>query len=184
MTVSDNFDQEFQSFSQNVKAATVGLAVVVANEAVNHFRLSFTKQSWASVPWKKRKNNVDPGRAILVGKGSGKLKRSIKDQGSSGYNVIVGSDMPYASAHNEGFKGTVTVGAHKRDKKRNIRVSSSSLKTRKTSTRNSRIRTGEGDVIAHTRKMNLPKRQFMGNSPFLNKKIDRAIINHLQIFLK
>jgi phage gpG-like protein len=179
--VTDNFDQEYEKFHHNVKAALQGLAPVVANTAVNHFRHSFTAQAWGLIPWKNRKKR-DKGRAILVKKG--RLKRSIRDIGSSGYKVQVGSDVPYAKAHNEGFKGTVGVKKHNRKKSRKMKVSSTSLKTRNTTSRRTKVNTGISEVREHSRNMNIPKRQFMGNSVQLHKNINHAIINHLIIFLK
>lgn len=173
-------DPDFARFEANMKAAMGTLAPVVANEAVNFFRGSFTKQAWIGTntnPWKKRKGNKDAGRAILVK--SGRLRRSIRDMGSAGMKVRVGTDVPYAAAHNEGFSGTVSVREHSRKRTRKAKVSMSNVATRKKSTRTTKITAGNSSVKSHSRKMNLPKRQFIGNSPYLNKLIDRTIQLHL-----
>lgn len=74
--------------------------------------------------------------------------------------------VPYAKAHNEGFKGTVNIPAHVR-----------------------KIKTVKGigkevDVRAHTRNMNLPKRQMMPtnvyDSPVFFEAIKRETLRGLK----
>lgn len=81
--------------------------------AVNHFKKSFVKggfedktfEQW-KIPkrklGKKAKETRKGTRATLVK--SGTLKRSIRVTKSSGYDISIGSDLPYAAVHNDGLK--------------------------------------------------------------------------------
>ncbi|MCP4502063.1 MAG: phage virion morphogenesis protein [Deltaproteobacteria bacterium] len=81
---------------------------LLANEMVNDFTQNFTRQGFRNVntkKWKARKGNTDPGRGILIGKGSGnKLFRSIKAIKVNSNRVLVGSSVHYAGVHNYGLR--------------------------------------------------------------------------------
>lgn len=129
-------------------------------EAVNFSKERFVQKNWLDStrePWEPRKKR---SRGSLMVK-SGRLKRSIRKI-SDGHNfVLIGTDVPYAQLHNEG--GTV-------DKISNVRSHSRSRKGR------------TFNVVAHRRKMNLtvPKRQFLGNSRILGRRIERQIARDIQ----
>ena len=122
--------------------------------AVNFSKERFVKKDWldgnSREAWKKRKK---PDRGSLMVK-SGRLKRSIRKLSEGDYFVYVGTDVPYAQIHNEGGKinKTITVRTHSR-------------------TRKGRTET----VKSHRRKMKMtmPKRQFLGDSNALAKRIER-----------
>ena len=105
------------------------------------------------IKWAERKNKNRPG-SLMIGPGSGRLKRSIRKLSEGDYFVYVGTDVPYAQIHNEGgeINKTVTVRTHSR-------------------TRKGRTET----VKSHRRKMNIkmPKRQFLGDSNALAKRLER-----------
>ena len=152
---------------------------IIAQEAVNFFKDRFREQGWKYTTlksWKKRKSNPRKrtGRGTLID--SGKLRNAIHAEKETFKKVVIVNDMPYAAVHNEGFHGRVHVSAHTRSKSKMYKVKQTSLKTRKTTTRKQRLRTGSVNVSSFTRKMNIPQRQFMGNSEFLNLKIDREIL--------
>lgn len=76
---------------------------IMGVEAKNFFVQSFRNQGFTDrrlERWQRRRNNSDPGRAILVK--SGNLRRSIRVLASSINEVTIGSDLPYAQIHNEG----------------------------------------------------------------------------------
>lgn len=94
----------------------------IGNESVNFFRDSFRKQGFQNgmglQKWKEVQRRIDGTkaykypkkkdlgrrtRAILVGKGSGRLKRSIRMAGSSFNRTKIISDLPYSRVHNEGL---------------------------------------------------------------------------------
>lgn len=114
----------------------------VGNTAVNEFSANFERQGFMDRSlnrWKPRKNNVDPGRAILTGKankGGTRLRRSITVKSRTSKRVVIGVEGAanvYAGVHNYG------------------------------------LRAGRGAGFQ------MPKRQFIGDSENLNKKIVRLI---------
>lgn len=150
--------QGIQQLEKQFKAVFLRLPVLVGNVAVNfvldNFRrqgfLGNTFQRWATRKegWKKDRRT---GRSILVG--TGRLRRSIRMTYVGVDSVSIGTDVPYAKAHNEGLQLGV-------------------IQTVKSFTRKS------GSVVSqHTRRIDqrLPKRQFIGDSPYLRAKIAREV---------
>ena len=89
---------------------------------------------------------------------SGRLKRSIRVVSSSPERVVVGTDVPYAQIHNDGFEGTVHVKAYMRKSKKGTRI----------------------NVREHDKNMKMPKRQFVGESDELNRRLERAIVDEIK----
>ena len=91
----------------HVKQQKRKLPKLIANEAVNHYTLNFTRGGFknkVTVPWRPRKGNTYPGRGVLIGKGSGKkLSRSIVKKRVTMKSVLVGSNVKYAPVHNYGL---------------------------------------------------------------------------------
>jgi phage gpG-like protein len=150
---------EFTKRIQRLEQVYKNMPAKAANEAVNFSKERFVQQNWVdntTQPWRKRKREKrgDAGRAILVKKG--RLKRSIRRIRTGPNYAVIGTDVPYAPAHNFGIKirQQVTVRQHKR--KRNRKVE---------------------EVKSFTRQMNvtLPRRQFMGNSTVQTKRIERQM---------
>ncbi|HEX8575342.1 MAG TPA: phage virion morphogenesis protein [Flavobacterium sp.] len=135
-------------------------------EAVKFSKERFVNKNWidkTAEPWPPRKSKA-PG-SLMVGKGSGRLKRSIRKLKVTSNSVTIGTDVPYAQIHNEGgtIKKTVTVKSHSRKRKgRNVKVKS------------------------HSRKMNLtmPKRQFIGESSKLMNRIEELLETEINNILK
>lgn len=129
---------------------------VLAQVAVNHFKDSFQDQGFTDRTlqrWPKRKGNSrrDTGRAILVK--SADLRNSIHPAKVSFHITEISTDKPYARVHNEGYHGPAKVRSHVR---------------RSRGGKSSRVR-------AHTRQMDMPQRQFMGNSVIMENEIERII---------
>jgi len=156
---------------------------VYGQMAVNHYRDNFRRQGFMDrrlVRWKPRKGDsrvffnlskgvnaqrkkmgVDTGRAVLVK--SGKLRRAIRVKSVSGKRVVIHNTMKYAAIHNDGGTITQTITAKQRKffwakfyetgdpvwKARALR---------------------KGNV-----KIEMPKRQFMGNSWLLNRRFENEI---------
>jgi phage gpG-like protein len=98
--------------------------------------------------------------------------------------VTIKNNMPYAKIHNEEFKGTVSIKAHTRNKHRGDILKESYINKKGiTATRKIKLTVAEG-VKAHTRKMNIPQRQFMptnqGDSPVLMNAIQREVARDLE----
>lgn len=138
----------------------------IAVAAVNFSKESFRQQGWQDgglQKWKPRKMTTgrkSDNRAVLVK--SGRLRRSIRATSVTDRQIVIGTDVPYAQIHNEGFTGEITqnVGTH----------------TRKEHTRSGR-KVQAATIRAYTRKrkLNMPKRQFMGPSETLNRQIGDSI---------
>lgn len=150
---------------------------MLGNEAVNFFNNSFRLQGWLGTrfdPWRRRRSRKQAGRAVLIK--TGRLRRGTRIVSNSAGVVRIGNDVPYARAHNEGFRGTVSVSAHKRGLYKKTRVGTGRL-TKKGKERMKTVSSRSGDVTvkAHTRRMNLPRRQFMGHSPYLTARLKRIL---------
>lgn len=79
------------------------LPAKIANTAVNHFKEGFRRGGGMTDKsrsgWKPRKNNTDPGRAILVK--SGDLKRDVRKRKTDFRRIVVGTqNIKYADYHN------------------------------------------------------------------------------------
>lgn len=171
---------QFEKHFKNVLLYAPGM---LGNDAVNFFLDSFKRQGWLGnsiEPWRQRSTKAkrNKGRAILID--TGRLRRSIRITGISAGVVTIGTDVPYAKAHNEGFRGIVNVKAHTRNRFTKETVGSG----RFTKKGNERMKTvqrlsGSGTVKAHTRKVNIVRRQFMGDSPYLIKILERRLTAEL-----
>lgn len=165
--------------AQQLKTRLLTIPVKAGDTAVLFSMQRFREQAWvdaSTYPWKKRQLGAkrNSGRALLVS--SGRLRRSVRIMRTTSTSVTIGSDVPYARIHNEGFKGTVSVKAHTRTKWVKSRVETGNLT--KSGRKQMRTMTTAGSQYAvgqHTRKMNMPRRQFMGNSRQLEKQITRLI---------
>lgn len=180
MATLNNIEQILQA---KLKKALNSLPTVLVNDAVNWTKDNFDKQGFPGKtfePWKQRANGKDPGRKILIGPGSSRLKRSIRIVSTGPLKASFGTDTPYAAAHNNGFKGTVNVKSHQRNKIGTIKVSSG--KTGKFNTKKTIV--GKGTVKAHQRHMNLPRRRFIGYSPVLQSILRRKALIHIGRELK
>jgi phage gpG-like protein len=155
------------------------LPAYVGTEAVRFFQDSFTRQGFIDkgfTKWKPRKANAKRNtRAILMDTGA--LRRSIRIVSKGRNYVIVGATQPYAQVHNEGFDATVNIKAHSRRISQITKVFS--IKTKRG--RKVRVNTGAlASVRAHTRKMKIEQRQFMGESAFFNKRIIMQIEHRIK----
>ena len=83
---------------------------------------------------------------------SGRLRRSIRTTHVDRDSAAIGTDVEYAQAHNDGFRGRV-----------NQRVRSHYRKGRKVKS------------FKRTINQNIPQRQFIGNSAVLDRRIHRMM---------
>lgn len=153
--------------------------------AVNFAKQRFVDQAWqntSSEPWQPRRNNRRGGTArqkgaVLVD--SGRLKRSIRIISVSPTAVIIGTDVPYAQIHNDGFEGDVNVKAYTQQVKGHKRKQKvKSKKGKKTKIVN--VRPHSRHVKAHTRSVNMPRRRFLGESAELERQITEFILGEIQ----
>ncbi|PHN00579.1 phage virion morphogenesis protein [Flavilitoribacter nigricans] len=163
-------EHQFAKIVENYKVFKKSLAVNIGEEAVSFAKDNFRRQGFKDailIKWRRRKAGTprNQGRAILVD--TGRLKRSIRITRISraGNRVYIGSNVQYAQIHNEG--GRVSGRANVRSHYRRNRTG------------------GRSRVRAHTRQVNfrMPKRQFIGPSRELNKRIRRLIrLNLIKVF--
>ena len=152
--MNSDIERKFQELDKVLADAPRFCGPVVLNWIGERFRarnwMGDSTENWPQrkdpTKWGKVKN---PNRALLVGhNGAGRLKNSFVVERATEDGILIGSDVGYARAHNEGFKGTVSqrVRAH------------------------TRTRRGKDEKVkAHDRTIhqNLPRRQFIGNSQHL-----------------
>jgi phage gpG-like protein len=151
-------EQGIAQLQRRFKSVLLRVPLLVGNEAVNFSLDAFRNQGWLGntfqlwprrkVSWGKIKRN---GRNTLIN--TGRLRRSIRIISLSKEAVVIGSDVKYARAHNEGLQLGV-------------------IQSVKAFTRRNGVA-----VKQHTRRINMkiPRRQFMGNSPYLNQRIKRTV---------
>lgn len=169
-----------------VSKAMTTLPPKVGEVVVRFSNQRFNEESWVdgkTEPWPRRKAGTkrDKGRRMLVD--TGRLRRSIRIFRTTEDTVAVGSDVPYASAHNDGFSGTVTVKAHTR-KKYGKKVERFTTRTGKERNRTVQFETGSYEVKSHSRRMNMPRRRFLGESREQSQQIQRVILVEVNRALK
>lgn len=149
---------------------------MAAIEAVNFSKERFVRKNWVdrnATAWKPRKpspewhseeQNRAAARGSLMVK-SGRLKRSIRKIKVTRTSVTIGTDVPYAQAHNEGeiINTTVNVKAHSRKRKG---------------------REHQVKAFTRKRKITLPERRFIGESAILLRRIERMVQKEITEILR
>lgn len=149
---------------------------LAAIEAVNFSKERFVRKNWVDKSvsaWKARKPSPEwhseeqkkaATRGSLMVK-SGRLKRSIRKIKVTRNSVTIGTDVPYAEAHNEGAVINQTINVKKHSRKRKGRTETVKAHRRK-------------------RKITLPKRQFIGESAVLLRRVERLVQREINEILK
>ena len=165
--------REVQNYANNSfpsKAGDITLRFINGNFRAGGFQGATFKK------WKKSKGTTLVKTAAL---------RSANYYTTQQGQSTLKNNMPYAKVHNEGFKGIVNIKAHSRNTygKKKIgtgKLNKSGLERTKTVT----YKTGQSSVKAHTRKVDIPQRQFMpidkDDSPVLNNAIQREVTKDLK----
>jgi len=172
---------DWQKIQREFKQELMTLPAQMGTVAVNFFKDRFRAQAWtdeAASPWKARKpgSKRNKGRGILIS--SGRLRNSIRIVSTTANSVTVGTDVPYAEVHNEGFTGTQSVKGFKRKKFHKSTVYSTqvfNIKSRKGRKSTVKNEVGESYVKPFTRKMDMPRRRFIGESKLLTHKLEQLI---------
>jgi len=146
------------------------------NIALRFVNGNFRAQGFQGASFKKWAKNKRGGTILIK---TGKLRAATYYTTQAG-QVTIKNQMPYAKVHNEGFKGTVAVKAHKRNRYGKTQIGTGKFtKSGKERTKTMTMKTGESTVKAHSRKMNLEQRQFIPTaanpSPVLNNAIVREV---------
>lgn len=132
-------------------------SLIVAEAAIEYYMARFKEKAFDGNPWAPAKVPRRNGSLMID---SGELLKSIVPAYIGRDKVIIsaGNDkVSYAQVHNEGFIGSVTVPAHVRETQKY----------------------GNVNVKGHTRQVNIPQRQFMGESDelanIIHERIEKAI---------
>lgn len=180
------FERFLQKKSQDLKNyADVKFPTKAGNTALRFINGNFRAQGFQGTTFKKWKA-TKRGGTILVK--TGKLRSANYFTTQHG-QVTLKNNMPYAKVHNEGFKGTVSVKSHTRNKYSKTKVGTGKFtKTGKERTKTMTMKTGSNTVKSHSRKMDIPARQFVPTknspSPTLNNAIIRDVEKDIQQILK
>lgn len=162
-----------KKFQAEHKIVVSRFIVKMGVEAKNHFIRNFSRQGFLDEtidPWQKRKSKKSSGHGILIK--SGDLRRSIKVLKRNRKGITVGSDLPYAQVHNEGG----VINRKQRSNSINFKINKNGT-SRFAKKKNANF---QMDVTIGAHSFKMPKRQFIGNSSFLTKKLTnilRADIN-------
>lgn len=163
----------------------------IGNIAKNHFVANFRKQGFVDEnlqPWKavqrwnsKSKSKATRTNPILQGKGAGKLRKiKVTIQTYNTAKVHTGADTAkYAKVHNEGlksggsrFKLSGFGATEKYLNKQSGRKKKLNLKSIKTAS-----------FSFGKKGFRMPKRQFIGNSKALDKKVKSKIKQQIKRFM-
>lgn len=123
-------------------------------ELAEEFDKNFTRKAFFTNKWKKRRNPNALGSLLVV---TGSLRRSIHAKETPD-GVCFTSNQPYATLHNEGGKGSVTVRQHTRKSKKGKSYT----------------------VRQHNRAVNVPQRQFVGDGQDTQRIIQNVIDDNLE----
>lgn len=121
----------------------------------NNFReQGFFGNKWVATKVSKTNKAGKKGSILIV---TGALRRSIRSH-IRGNSVVFTSHLPYASVHNEGGKGSVTVRRHTRTSNKGRSY----------------------DVRSHERATNIPQRQFIGDHDKVQQALGDIVYKNLQ----
>lgn len=143
------------------------------NSALNFFLDSWKKEGFSDREfraWKKRRQHVE-GRNLLVGKGSGKLRRSLRVRiGRDFFEVY--TTMPYAKIHNEGG----TIEQELTDRQRKYFWAQYYREKRAGNTDRADMFRRMALTKKATLSITIPKRKFMGRS----RKWEEGLVRHVE----
>lgn len=176
---------EFDALVRRISSVMRVIPSRAATVAVNFTKERFRQQNWLDVspdPWERRKRKPRETRTdrrhVLIK--SGRLMRSIRKITANSDRSIIGTDVEYAAAHNDGLtiQATQNVGSHQvrsyrrraHERTRNGRVESVSS-----------ANVSAHNVRSHRRNVNfkMPQRKFLGTSAVLTGKIETMMQNEI-----
>lgn len=176
--IVNGYAYSWRELRHRLDRVRIRLPQAMADAARNFFVDSFTKQGWDTghgiKKWKPRKKSDGRRRRAILVK-SGRLRKSIRIRRATFRRITIAAEAPYAAAHNFGVDETVTVRAHTRHTYATV-SEKYTTRTGKEKTKFKRIESGKSHTVrSHTRHMQLPQRQFMGDSQMLDQKLDRIV---------
>lgn len=157
-------------------------------ELSDEFDKNFTRQGFFAEAWERRRSPLRPGGAILVD--TGNLRRSIGSKSDSD-SITFFSDAEYAAIHNEGGEIKVTARMKRFFWAKYYEASGSFGRKKngeKRGDRRTRQLTAEAEFWQHMALMKvgatirIPRRQFLGYSPEVEKYVTEIIEENLEEF--
>lgn len=170
----------------------------IKKEALEEFDRNFEREAFFNQKWARRKYNDDTSRGLLVQNGT--LRRSIKGEVTDHDSVLIYTTELYANIHNEGGTITVTRKMKSHFWKMYYTVTggkaadgfSKNLQRKKNGAprNNKRNRALSAEAEFYRRmamkkagsKITIPKRQFIGNHPDLEKLLKEIFYNNAKNF--
>ena len=175
----------------------------IRTEALDEFDRNFEREAFFNDKWARRKYNDDESRGLLVT--TGNLRRSITGRITDRDSVVIETTEPYAQIHNEGGTITVTRKMKKyfwwkyititgsKRMKAGIPVTYSERFSRKKdgtlrNTKRNRALSEEAEFYRRMAlkkagsKITIPKRQFIGKHPDLEKLLKEIFYNNAKNF--
>lgn len=152
------------------------------------FDKNFERQAFFSEAWQRRKSPIRPGRAILVD--TSKLRRSIKSEIREN-SIVFKSELPYSAIHNEGGEIKVTEKMKKFFWRKYYEATGSFGRRKDGSLRKTKKNIQLSTEAEFWRLMGLmkvgstvkiPKRQFIGVAPEVEKTVREIIEDNLKDF--
>lgn len=149
--------KELNNYLQNLKEDILSdAAEIVAETATEHFKRTFRNKAWDGNPWQPARTPKQTGSLLID---SGALLNSIRPAIITRERVVIsaGNDkVHYAQVHNEGYHGNIQISRHVRHTKK-----------------------GQQTVRAHSRRVDIPQRQFIGDAKSLNDEIHTRIEQYI-----
>ncbi|HRG59844.1 MAG TPA: hypothetical protein PK323_12885 [Bacteroidia bacterium] len=174
---------QIDNMLNRLEKALMALPVQVGAEAVMFFDEGFDKQGWQGdgglEPWKYRRDNLDPDRAILTGKAGGHLRNGIHFR-AIGHSILIGVNGPaaeYADIHNSGGTTHPRLTAKMRAWAWAMYKSTGRIKYKALAITNKT--TTDSPLTIH-----IPQRRFIGNSIPLRTRLEKLIAHQLQEAIK
>lgn len=159
---------DFRTTRTAINDVFANLPTWAGNAALNFFLDSWRRQGFIDKTFKRwlpRRFDTRPGGAVLIGKGSGQLRRSLRLRtGPDFFEVYTSS--PYAKLHNEGGHIRQTVTPRQR---RYFWARYHEALTRHKSPTEAAM--WKRMALSRTLTINVPKRQFMGDSQLLRRRV-------------
>lgn len=159
-----DFKREAAQLIRLSKALPVQLAQEYENFVKDNFRKGgFRNRKFE--PWEPRKNDTDPGRAVLIDKPF--LRDSVQALGPQRRGnrvvIVITAEAPYAQIHNEGGRVVANqrVGRHERGPY--------------TDSRGRKVPRHSVRPHRRTLRYEMPQRQFMGDSQYFRKHFRQTV---------
>lgn len=169
------------------------LLKILKNEVENFIKDNFKNEAFGGEKWKERKskdhsdrNNPDRARRLLTK--TGRLLRSIKIKTLGSDKVVITSDTPYASTHNEGTTinhpgGTPYITTGKRSRARGRRKGLRNFGEKQVQFLKKDGDYPEGVKFTKPHEIPIPQRQFIGKHKTLDSRVKKAFEKEIKRLL-